>query len=74
MDWHWCEDFTVSSVRTGDVINNTDCGPVLNPGSQRVARMTRVALDRHAHFLVYDHHGQELDEAVIAEMGMEVGQ
>jgi hypothetical protein len=34
--------------------------------------MTRVALDRHAHVLLYDHHGQELDEAVIAAMGVEV--
>jgi hypothetical protein len=72
LDWHWCEDFTGSSVLTGPTINNTDCGPVLNPGPARSARMTRAAIDRHAHFLVYDHRGLRADEVVIAAIGAEL--
>ncbi len=72
LDWHWCEDFTASSVLTGTTINNTDCRPVLNPGPARVARMVWAAVKRHAHLLVYDNRGQRGDEAVINAMGAEV--
>lgn len=76
VDWHWCQDFTPETVRVvtagRSTINNTDCTPVLNPGPVRVARMARAALDRGAHFLVYDGRGSVIDEAVILALGAEV--
>jgi hypothetical protein len=73
LDWHWCSDFDQSTIKTTEdgfeVINNTDCTPVINPGPTRAAKMTRAALDKKAHFLVYDFDGVKIDEQVIQAMG-----
>lgn len=73
LDWHWCTDFDPSTVKTTEagleVINNTDCTPVINPGPIRAGQMTRAAIDKKAHFLVYDFDGTKIDEQVIEAMG-----
>ncbi|MBI5603389.1 MAG: hypothetical protein HY879_08525 [Deltaproteobacteria bacterium] len=78
LDWHWCTDFDPSTVKTTEagleVINNTDCTPVINPGPVRAGQMTRAALDKKAHFLVYDFDGMKIDEQVIEAMGAAIKQ
>ncbi len=78
LDWHWCKDFDAATVLTQidgiEVVNNTDCGPVVNPGPLRAGSMTRVALEKKAHFLVYDFEGSTIDEAVIKAMGEAIRQ
>jgi hypothetical protein len=73
LDWHWCSDFDASSVKTQidglEVINNTDCTPVINPGPERAGQMARAAVLKKAHFLVYDFDGTGIDEAVIRAVG-----
>jgi hypothetical protein len=73
LDWHWCKDFDANTVLTQiegiEVINNTDCGPVVNPGPLRAGVLTGAALKKKAHFLVYDFDGAKIDEAVIQAMG-----
>jgi hypothetical protein len=75
-DWHHCEDFDAKTVRVTvggkPVINNTDCGPVLNPGPARVRAMARVAIKRNAHFCVYGFRDERIDEAVIDSLGEEL--
>ena len=72
IDWHWCQDFTADDVKPQPYINNTDCGPVLNPGPKRAAAMMRAALDGHANFLIYDWDGEKIDNEVIAALGAEI--
>lgn len=78
LDWHWCKDFdpaTVLAQVSGiEVINNTDCGPVVNPGPLRAGLMTRAALGQKAHFLVYDFDGSKIDEPVIHAIGEAIRQ
>jgi hypothetical protein len=73
VDWHHCRDFDEQSVLTTvagrPVLNNTDCGPVVNPGPKRAAAMARAALDRGAHFLIYGYDDRGIDERVIAALG-----
>lgn len=73
LDWHWCRDFDDTTVLTHldglEVINNTDCSPVVNPGPLRAAQMTRAAWKKKAHFLIYDFDGKQIDEKVIQAMG-----
>lgn len=69
-DFHWCEDFTEANAKAA--LNNTDCGPVINPGPTRAARMTRAAINRDVGFLVYDFHSAGIDFEVIAAMGREI--
>jgi hypothetical protein len=72
LDWHWCKDFDPAMVLAQlsgiEVINNTDCGPVINPGPLRAGLMTLAALGKKAHFLVYDFDGSKIDEPVIHAM------
>ena len=76
VDWHHCEDFDDQGVRLvtagAPTINNTDCGPVLNPGPTRAAAMARVALQRRAHFHIYGFRDEAIDEAVIEALGQEI--
>lgn len=76
LDWHWCKDFDFDTVLTQidgiEVINNTDCGPVINPGSIRAGIMTSAAFKKKAHFMVYDFEGVKIDEAVIQAMGQAI--
>jgi len=76
VDWHHCSDFDDQSVRLATAgkptLNNTDCGPVVNPGPDRARAMARVALQRGAHFNVYGFDDAEIDEAVIAALGEEI--
>ncbi len=76
VDWHHCEDFDAKSVRLTtagkQTINNTDCGPVLNPGPDRVRAMAKVALSRNAHFMVYGFKDVRIDESVIDTLGQEI--
>ncbi len=78
LDWHWCRDFNAAGVLVRvaglEVINNTDCGPVVNPGPERAVRMAKAALEKKAHFLVYDFDGTEIDQAVIQALGEVVRQ
>jgi len=78
LDWHWCIDFDPATVLTQEagieVINNTDCGQVVNPGPLRAVQMTRAALGKKAHFLVYDFDGTKIDEEVIQAMGAVIQQ
>lgn len=73
LDWHWCRDFDATTVMIKvdglEVINNTDCGPVVNPGPLRAAQMTRAAWEKKAHFLIYDFEGKQIDEKVIQAIG-----
>ena len=78
LDWHWCSDFNAETVLTQiagiEVINNTDCGPVVNPGPERAGLMSRTALGKKAHFLIYDLDGAKIDEQVIQAMGEAIQQ
>ncbi|HET6385945.1 MAG TPA: hypothetical protein VFJ58_21345 [Armatimonadota bacterium] len=78
VDWHHCSDFDDRSVRISTsgkpTINDTDCGPVLNPGPARVRAMAHVALHRRAHFHVYGFHDMAIDHAVIQALGNEIAQ
>ncbi|MGC8668952.1 MAG: hypothetical protein ACP5VE_12635 [Chthonomonadales bacterium] len=51
------------------VINNTDCGPVINPGAARAAAMAKAAISCGAHFLVYGYDDTTIDEPLIAALG-----
>ncbi len=76
VDWHHCEDFTEATVRlrTAGVptINNTDCGPVINPGPDRARAMARIAVKKGAHFLIYGFKDRAIDKAVIHTLGEEI--
>jgi hypothetical protein len=76
VDWHHCEDFNAESVRniTADkpTINNTDCGPVLNPGPERARKMARIALQRSTNLLIYGWEDDRFDESVISALGQEI--
>ncbi len=76
VDWHHCEDFTEATVRHqtagAPTINNTDCGPVINPGPARARAMARIAFKRAAHFLIYGFDDQAADKAVIRVLGEEL--
>ena len=76
VDWHHCEDFTKATVRlrTAGVptINNTDCGPVINPGPARAGAMARIAVKKGAHFLIYGFKDRAIDKAVIHALGEEI--
>lgn len=76
VDWHHCEDFTEATVRLqtaeAPTINNTDCGPVINPGPARARAMVRIALKKAAHFLIYGFDDQAIDKAVIRVLGEEI--
>lgn len=73
VDWHHCRDLDEKSVllRVGGrpVINNTDCGPVTNPGPSRASAMARAAVARGAHFLIYGFKDASIDERVIRALG-----
>ncbi len=76
VDWHHCDDFTDKTLQMKvagkPAINNTDCGPVLNPGPERTRTMARLALERGAHFNVYGYRDDRIDTAVIAALGEEI--
>ncbi|HEY3284199.1 MAG TPA: hypothetical protein VGN26_18170 [Armatimonadota bacterium] len=76
VDWHHCDDFTEKTLRLTTAgkptLNNTDCGPVLNPGPTRAAAMARIALARGAHFGVYGFKDSSIDETVIRALGEEI--
>lgn len=73
VDWHHCEDFTEATVRLqtagGPTINNTDCGPVINPGPIRAGAMARIAVKKGAHFSIYGFEDRAIDKAVINALG-----
>jgi hypothetical protein len=69
IDWHWCEDFDATDCKPRPYLNNTDCGPVLNPGPKRAVQMARAALASGSHFHVYDHGGKSPDKATIEALG-----
>jgi hypothetical protein len=76
VDWHHCEDFNAETIRLATAgkptLNNTDCGPVINPGPERTRAMARIALQRKAHFLVYGFKDTVIDEQVIQVLGEEI--
>lgn len=73
VDWHHCEDFTEATVRLqtagAPTLNNTDCGPVINPGPARAGAMARIAVKQGAHFLIYGFEDRAIDKAVIKALG-----
>lgn len=54
------------------VLVTTDCTGTLNPGPDRAAHLTKVALQAQTPFVVYDFRGQVPDSAVIVAMGQQV--
>lgn len=54
------------------VLVTTDCTGTLNPGPDRAAHLTKIALQTKTPFVVYDFRGETPDLAVIAAMGAEV--
>lgn len=76
VDWHHCEDFSSETIRGSTAgkptINNTDCGPVINPGPERTAKMARIALEKKSNYLVYGWKDDSVDEAVITALGVEL--
>lgn len=76
VDWHHCEDFTEATVRLqtagAPTLNNTDCGPVINPGPARARAMARIAVKKGAHFLIYGFKDRAIDKAVINALGDEI--
>ncbi len=76
VDWHHCGDFNEKTVRLTTAgkptINNTDCGPVINPGPDRARAMARAALSRKAHFHIYGYKDSAIDEKVISTLGEEI--
>jgi hypothetical protein len=76
VDWHHCEDFDAKTIQVmvggKPAINNTDCGPILNPGPERVGAMARVAIASKAHFCVYGFRDERIDERIISTLGDEL--
>jgi hypothetical protein len=76
VDWHHCEDFTEATVRLqtagAPTINNTDCGPVINPGPARAGAMARIAMKKGAHCLIYGFKDRAIDKTVINALGDEI--
>ncbi len=76
VDWHHCEDFTEATGRLqtagAPTLNNTDCGPVINPGPARAGAMARIAMEKGARSLIYGFKDRAIDKTVIDALGDEI--
>lgn len=72
VDVHYCsEPDLLRDLERGNpgVLHTTDCGPILNPGPERAARLAAAAASTDSPLLIYDYRGTSPDYATIAAMG-----
>ena len=73
LELHHCAYPDKKTMR-GNVLNSLDCGPTLNPSMDKIREMTRIAIDKNAHLLIYrgELGNSSMEEDKINVIGEEI--